>query len=117
VSYEGWHKSWESQPTGLPEADIKWLRDDHEFGMFQPMQIYTVAATGESRKRFVLKKDRMWFHPPEPPGVITQAPRTPHAFFRARVFFWRPVGVWRYSIRCPRSDCPAANDNKAFLHR
>jgi hypothetical protein len=45
VAYEGWHKSWESQPTGLPEADIKWLRDDHEFGMFQPMQTYRIAAT------------------------------------------------------------------------
>ncbi|XP_028294184.1 uncharacterized protein LOC114456543 isoform X1 [Gouania willdenowi] len=39
------------------------------------------------------------------------------AFFRSCLFFWRPVGVWGYSLRCPRMDCPAQGDSKAFLYR
>ncbi|KAL1271657.1 hypothetical protein QQF64_030673 [Cirrhinus molitorella] len=38
-------------------------------------------------------------------------------FFHSPVFFWRPVGVWHYSLRCPRSDCPPRYSQKAFLYR
>lgn len=39
------------------------------------------------------------------------------SFFRSRVFFWRPVGVWGYSLRCPRSECPARAQKDTFLYR
>ncbi|KAK3514923.1 hypothetical protein QTP86_021102, partial [Hemibagrus guttatus] len=29
---------------------------------------------------------------------------TPDSFLRSRVFVWRPVGVWRCSLKCPRGD-------------
>ena len=40
VTYEGWHKMWESGPHGLPEADIRWLKEDAERGLFQPQMSF-----------------------------------------------------------------------------
>ncbi|TWW68808.1 hypothetical protein D4764_19G0006060 [Takifugu flavidus] len=37
--------------------------------------------------RKVLKDDRMWFHPPEVPGVVGKTVPL------ADSFFWRPVGL------------------------
>ncbi|KAJ8370303.1 hypothetical protein SKAU_G00103350 [Synaphobranchus kaupii] len=51
-----------------------------------------------------MKSDRMWFYPPEPPGYVRGALPTPQLFFQSRLFVWRPVGVWRYSLKCPRGD-------------
>ncbi|KAK1898300.1 Tethering factor for nuclear proteasome sts1 [Dissostichus eleginoides] len=51
-----------------------------------------------------MKSDRMWFYPPETPGFVGGGLPTPQLFFRSRVFVWRPVGVWRYSLKCPRGD-------------
>lgn len=116
VTFEGWHKMWESGPNGLPKADIQWLKEDDERGLFQREMSYR-EKHGNTKKRKVLKADRMWFHPPECPGMV--GGRTPSAdsFFRSRVFFWRPVGVWGYSLRCPRSECPARTRKDAFLYR
>ncbi|XP_057709694.1 uncharacterized protein LOC130927717 isoform X2 [Corythoichthys intestinalis] len=58
----------------------------------------------------------MWFYPPEPPGVARAGGvLLADSFFRSRVFFWRPVGVWGYSVRCPRKDCPARELKDVFL--
>ncbi len=38
-------------------------------------------------------------------------------FFHSCLFFWRPVGVWGYSLRCPRSECPAKAEKNTFLYR
>ncbi|XP_053271555.1 uncharacterized protein LOC128429789 isoform X3 [Pleuronectes platessa] len=106
VSFEGWHKQWESGPQGLPSADVKWLKEDAERGLFKNLPI---------ARRKILKDDRMWFHPPEIPGVVVGGGvPSADAFFRSRVFFWRPVGVWGYSLRCPRSGCPG--EKAAFLY-
>ncbi|KAK0138576.1 hypothetical protein N1851_024888 [Merluccius polli] len=65
ITFEGWHKMWESSVNGLPAEDLKWLKEDDDRGLFQkPM-----------------------------------------------------TSVWRYSLRCPRPECPARNNNKAFLYR
>ena len=107
VSFEGWHKQWESGPQGLPSADVKWLKEDADRGLFKNL---TIA------RRKILKDDRMWFHPPEIPGVVVGGGvPSADASFRSRVFFWRPVGVWGYSLRCPRSGCPG--EKAAFLYR
>ncbi len=107
---------WESGSNGLPSADIIWLKEDAERGLFQRAMTYTVKHSS-TRWRKVLKDDKMWFHPPEFPGVTEGTVPSADSFFRNSVFFWRPVGVWRYSLRCPRSDCPANSNQKAFLYR
>ncbi|XP_056321435.1 uncharacterized protein LOC130235081 isoform X2 [Danio aesculapii] len=40
VSFEGWHKMWESGLHGLPSADILWLKEDAERGLFQMAMSY-----------------------------------------------------------------------------
>ena len=82
------------------------MKNDKERGLFRPAEMYT-AINGEKRYRKVLKSDRMWFYPPECPGHVGSRPSNPDVFFRNRLFFWRPVGVWKYSLRCPRDNCPA----------
>ncbi|KAL2085262.1 hypothetical protein ACEWY4_018582 [Coilia grayii] len=116
VAFEGWHKGWESGPNALPKEDIKWLKEDEDMGLFQKPVSYQ-DKYGQTRWRRVLKDDRMWFRPPECPGVVGESVPSADAFFRHRLFFWRPVDVWRYRVRCPRPDCPAKGNNKAFLYR
>ncbi|XP_059384593.1 uncharacterized protein LOC132118638 [Carassius carassius] len=107
---------WESGPYGLTSADITWLKEDAERGLFQRAKSYK-DKHGSTRWRKVLKENRMWFHPPEFPGVVEGKVPSADSFFHGSVFFWRPVGVWRYSLRCPRSGCPARPSQKAFLYR
>ncbi|XP_029980231.1 uncharacterized protein LOC115412079 [Sphaeramia orbicularis] len=116
VSLEGWHKAWETPPHGLPPADVKWLKEDSQRGLFQAEVLYRDKYS-KVRKRRVLKDDRMWFFPPEPPGLVRGGIPSADAFFHARVFFWRPVGVWGYSLRCTRSKCPARTKKDVFLYR
>ena len=54
VTYEGWHKMWESGHHGLPEADIRWLKEDAERGLFQ-QQMSFEDKHGTIKKRKVLK--------------------------------------------------------------
>lgn len=97
VELEGWVRLWEDS-QGIPSADIPWLKEDSEKGLFTPVQTYK-DIKGVIRRRRVLKSDRMWFYPPEPPGFVSGGIPTPQAFFRGRFFFWRPIGVWRCSFR------------------
>ncbi|KAL0963393.1 hypothetical protein UPYG_G00305780 [Umbra pygmaea] len=101
VELEGWMRPWE-ESNGIPFADIPWLKEDSERGLFTTVQLYK-DIKGVIRRRRVLKS-RMWFYPPEPPGFVSGGIPTPHAFFRSRFFFWRPIGVWRCSLKCPRGD-------------
>lgn len=57
---------WEN-PNGIPSADISWLKEDTERGLFTPVQTYK-DVTGVLKRRRVIKSDSMWFCPPEPPG-------------------------------------------------
>lgn len=116
VTLEGWHKMWESGPNGLPQADIQWLKEDEQRGLFQTENSYE-DKHGKQRKRKVLKNDRMWYHNPECPGMVGTKVPSADSFFRSSVFFWRPVGVWRYSLHCPRSGCPARKSKDNFLYR
>ncbi|KAJ8370310.1 hypothetical protein SKAU_G00103380 [Synaphobranchus kaupii] len=100
VELEGWVRLSES-PNGIPSSDISWLKEDTQRGLFTPVQIYK-DNTGLFKRRQVMKSDRMWFYPPEPPGYVRGALPTPQLFFRSRLFVWRPVGVWRYSLKRPR---------------
>ncbi|KAK7131740.1 hypothetical protein R3I93_018338 [Phoxinus phoxinus] len=110
VELEGWVRLWEDS-QGIPSSDIPWLKEDGERGLFTPVQTYK-DIKGIIRRRRVLKSDRMWFYPPEPPGFVSGGIPTPQAFFRGRFFFWRPIGVWRCSLKCPRGDkCAGAGGN------
>ncbi|XP_034065909.1 uncharacterized protein LOC117542365 [Gymnodraco acuticeps] len=102
VDLEGWVRLWEN-PGGIPSADISWLKEDTERGLFTPIQTYK-DIKGQIKRRRVMKSDRMWFYPPEPPGFVGGGLPTPQLFFRSWVFVWRPVGVWRYSLKCPRGE-------------
>ncbi|XP_076841988.1 uncharacterized protein LOC143486080 [Brachyhypopomus gauderio] len=115
VELEGWVRLWEN-PNGIPEADISWLKDDQERGLFTPVQVYH-DNTGKLKRRRVVKCDRMWFHPPETPGYVAGNPPTPQLFFRSRVFLWRPVGVWRYSLKCPRGDECVGKGKDVYLYK
>ncbi|XP_073709426.1 uncharacterized protein [Misgurnus anguillicaudatus] len=99
VELEGWVRLWEDS-NGIPSADIPWLKEDSERGLFTPVQIYK-DTKGVIQRRRVLKSDRMWFYPPEPPGFVSGGIPNPEAFFRRRFFFWHPIGVWRCSLKCP----------------
>ncbi|XP_074467496.1 uncharacterized protein LOC141753071 [Sebastes fasciatus] len=103
VELEGWVRLWEN-PNGIPPADVSWLKEDTERGLLTPVQLYKDDITCLLKRRRVMKSDRMWFYPPEPPSYVRGALPTPQLFFRSRVFVWRPVGVWRYSLKCPRGD-------------
>ncbi|KAF6732056.1 hypothetical protein FQA47_010871 [Oryzias melastigma] len=91
VELEGWEAL-----NGIPSADINWLKEDPERGLFSAIQIYK-DISGQLKRRRVMKSDRMWFYPPEPPGFISGALPAPHLFFQSRVFVWRRVGVWSQS--------------------
>lgn len=66
VELEGSVCLWEN-PNGIPSADISWLKEDTERGLFTPVQTYK-DVTGVLKRRRVIKSDCMWFCPPEPPG-------------------------------------------------
>ncbi|XP_034147114.1 uncharacterized protein LOC105008188 [Esox lucius] len=83
VELEGWVRLWEN-PNGIPSADISWLKNHNERGLFTPVQIYK-DNTGVFRRRQVMKSDCMWFYPEGPPGHVRGAPPTPQLFFRSRV--------------------------------
>ncbi|KAG5286515.1 hypothetical protein AALO_G00015660 [Alosa alosa] len=110
VELEGWVRLWED-PSGIPAADVTWLKEDSERGLFTAVQTFK-DIRGQIKRRRVLKSDRMWFYPPEPPGYIGGGIPSLQPFFRSHLFFWRPVGVWRCSISCPRGDaCTEAGSN------
>ncbi|XP_071838455.1 uncharacterized protein [Apostichopus japonicus] len=91
------------------------MKDDLERGLFQRVMTYK-DIHGEIKKRKVLKDDRMWFHPPECPDMVRSTLPSADAFFRSRLNFCRPVGVWGYSLKCPRNNCPARDREDAFLY-
>ncbi|XP_017564809.1 uncharacterized protein LOC108434293 isoform X2 [Pygocentrus nattereri] len=115
VELEGWVRLWEDS-SGIPSADISWLKEDTERGMFTPVQIYR-DNTGLFKRRRVMKSDRMWFYPPDPPGYIRGGVPTPQPFFRSRVIVWRPVGVWRYSLKCLRGDECVGRGQNVHLYK
>lgn len=116
ITLEGWQKVWETGQHGLSAENVAWLKEDEERGLFQKAMSYQ-DRRGMTRWRKVLKDDQMWFYPRECPGVVGGSAPSADSFFRNRVFMWRPVSVWRYSLRCPRPQCPAKDNNKAFLYR
>ncbi|XP_039453959.1 uncharacterized protein LOC116324518 [Oreochromis aureus] len=59
----------------------------------------------------------MWFYPPEPPGYVRGAVPSVQLFFRSRVFLWRPVGVWKYSLKCPRADECVGKGQNVHLYK
>lgn len=103
VDLEGWVRLWENH-NGIPPADLSWVMKDHtERGLFSPIQVYQNSASLFKRRR-VMKSDRMWCYPPEPPGNVSGSVPTPHLFFHGRIFVWRAFWVWKYSLKCPHGE-------------
>ncbi len=103
-------------PMAIPPADLSWVKDDTERGLFGPIQVYR-DNTGVLKRSRVLKSDRMWFYPPEPPGYISGTLPTPHLFFGSRVFVWQPVGVWKYLLKCPRGAECVGQGKAVYLYK
>ncbi|KAF1389605.1 hypothetical protein PFLUV_G00075180 [Perca fluviatilis] len=70
VEIEGWVRPWES-PNGIPSADITWLKEDPERGLFTPVRVYK-DITGLLRKRRAMKSDRMRFYLPETSALLPE---------------------------------------------
>lgn len=107
---EGWQKYWEHPPPsaqaiGIAPPNIKWLKCDETYGLFERPSKYK-NAKGEIVERRLLK-EKMEFHPPPIPTSVKGGVPNMMAFFTTPVFFWRPVGVMQAKIRCPSSNCPA----------
>ncbi|XP_051955437.1 uncharacterized protein LOC127624441 isoform X3 [Xyrauchen texanus] len=115
VELEGWVHLWEN-PNGIPSADLSWVKDDTERGLFSPTPVYR-DNTGALKRRRVLKSDRMWFYPPEPSGYVCGTVPTPHLFLRRSIFVWWPFGVWRYSLRCLCGDKCVGNGKHFYLYK
>nr|XP_055047517.1 uncharacterized protein LOC129433082 isoform X2 [Misgurnus anguillicaudatus] len=110
---EGWQKYWEHPPpstqaNGIAPPNIKWLKYDETYGLFERPSKYK-NAKGEIVERRLLK-EKMEFHPPPIPTSVKGGLPNMMAFFTTPVFFWRPVGVMQAKIRCPSSNCPAPPD-------
>ncbi|XP_033124955.1 uncharacterized protein LOC117123212, partial [Anneissia japonica] len=84
--------------------NIKWLKTDGQYGIFQPAKPYK-DSKGEVVQR-KLFKNQIEFNPPHIPTSITAIPNM-LSFFTTRGFFWRPVGVMQVKIKCPNRNCPA----------
>ncbi|XP_013407000.1 uncharacterized protein LOC106171268 [Lingula anatina] len=98
---EGWQRSWE----GSPDPNIKWLKENDEYGLFTAPIPYR-SASGEVVYKRVLKKKINFYPPPMPISIKASLPSM-YAFFTSPVIFWRPVGVMEAKIPCPNKDCPA----------
>ena len=113
VVLEGWQKFWEqpsesAQALGMAPANIKWLKTNEAYGLFERASKYK-NRRGETVERKLLK-EKMEFHPPPPPMAVKGAVPNMLAFFTTPAFFWRPVGVMKALIRCPNPNCPAPSD-------
>ncbi|KAL0153055.1 hypothetical protein M9458_051654 [Cirrhinus mrigala] len=110
ILLEGWQKYWEHPPpstqaNGIAPPNIKWLKCDEMYGLFERPSRYK-NAKGEIVERRLLK-EKMQFHPPPIPTSVKGGLPNMMAFFTTPAFFWRPVGVMQAKIRCPSSNCPA----------
>ncbi|XP_066285538.1 uncharacterized protein [Branchiostoma lanceolatum] len=94
-----------TQAPGVSAPNIKWLKDNETYGLFEPASTYR-NAKGETVERKQLKK-KMEFHPPPLPTSVKGAVPNMLAFFTTPAFFWRPVGVMQAKIRCPNTNCQA----------
>lgn len=104
ILLEGWQKYWEHPPpstqaNGISPPNIKWLKCDEMYGLFERPSKYK-NAKGEIVERRLLK-EKMEFHPPPIPTSVKGGLSNMMAFFTTPVFFWRPVGVMQAKIRCP----------------
>ena len=110
VVLEGWQKFWEqpsesAQATGMSPANIKWLKNNEIYGLFERAAKYK-NSRGEVAERKVFK-EKMEFHPPPPPMAVKGAVPNMLSFFTTPAFFWRPVGVMKALICCPNTNCAA----------
>ena len=106
VILEGWQKSWEeSQYKGIASTNIRWLRDNEQYGLFESAKPFKTSK-GEVTQR-KLMKDKMEFNPPPIPVTMKGSVPNMLAFFTTPVFLWRPVGVMEAKVKCPNTNCLA----------
>jgi len=109
VPMKSWQMYWEEPPStktsGLPPANIKWLKDSEEHRLFSVAKSYR-SSSGEVVLQKT-QKNQTEFHPPLLPCVIAADLISMLSFFTTPVFFWRPIDVTETNIKCLNSNCPA----------
>ena len=68
---EGWQKFWDEPPAqvqGIPPSNVRWLKTDGPYGIFESAKMYTTAK-GEFGTRQIFKK-KMEFNPPPLPTSV-----------------------------------------------
>lgn len=111
---EGWQKSWNETTHGIAAANMRWLKDSCEYGLFKTAKPYK-NTKGEIIERKIFK-EQLEFTPPPIPTVIKGSVPNMFGFFTTTVFFWRPVGVINAKIKCPNEQCPAPADAYLVKH-
>ena len=118
IVLEGWQKFWDDPPPGqvhgIAAPNIKWLKENEEYGLFDPAKPYK-NAKGEIVQRKIFRK-KMEFTPPPIPTTIQGSVPNMLTFFTTPVFFWRPVGVMEVKIKCPNANCPAPPGSYLVKH-
>lgn len=64
----------------------------------------------------LLKLDKLWWHPPDPPLVPSGLPARERYFGHSR-FLWMPRKLWRVRLICPHPDCGKEELTSAGLHQ
>ncbi|XP_070403353.1 uncharacterized protein [Nothobranchius furzeri] len=64
----------------------------------------------------LLKLDKLWWHPPDPPLVPHGLPAT-ERYFGHSLFLWMPRKLWRVRLVCPHPDCGKEELTSAGLHQ
>jgi len=104
VVLEGWQKSWEeSQYKGIVTTNIRWLRDNEQYGLFESAKPFKNSKVIQRK----LMKNKMEFNPHPIPVTMKGSVPNMLAFFTTPAYLWRPVGVMEAEVKCPNTNCPA----------
>lgn len=85
ITFEGWHKMWESVAHVLPQADLKWLKEDDVRALFQRATSYQ-DKHGRKKWRKVLKMTGCGFIPRNPLEWWDREIPRQNPFFHSNVF-------------------------------
>ena len=83
---EGWKQA-------LPKADHQWVA----------RAVFRVSSKGKPELD-PLKTNKLWWYPPQPSVINSQAPRV-NRYFAQPLLLWMPKRLWRVKLHCPREEC------------
>lgn len=60
---------------------------------------------------------QMWWHPPQPPGPLSQSTPPVESYFLKCLFLWAPRKMWKCYLRCPVRTCGGELVSKAMYNK